>query len=171
MGEPRKYVVFFAKLSNRSSLRIELLRHTEIAGLPLPYRLPTPRRPIPVSNVISMDEHIAKGLLRKSGVRDRRYAIRYPFAADAEMIDLETGTHSTGVTSDISLGGCFICSSKPLPLKARARFTLSRRGQSIQGLAVVRIVKPRIGMGIEFIDIESSGHEILSRWIEQLRQK
>jgi hypothetical protein len=118
-----------------------------------------------------MDEHIAKSPIRKSGVRDRRYAIRYPFAADVELIDLETGTHSTGVTSDISLGGCFICSSKPLPLKSRARVTLSRKGQSIQGLAVVRIVKPRIGMGIEFIDIDSSGHELLSRWIEQLRQK
>jgi hypothetical protein len=35
----------------------------------------------------------------------------------------------------------------------------------------VRIVKPRIGMGIEFIDIESSDHNLLSRWIEQLRQK
>jgi hypothetical protein len=118
-----------------------------------------------------MDEHIAKGLSQKSGVRDRRYAIRYPFAADAELIDLETGTHATGVTSDISLGGCFICSSKPLALKARVRVTLSRKGESVEGLAVVRIVKPRIGMGIEFIDIESSDHNLLSRWIEQLRQK
>jgi hypothetical protein len=118
-----------------------------------------------------MDDHIAKGLSHKSGVRDRRYAIRYPFAADAELIDLETGTHATGVTSDISLGGCFICSSKPLALKARVRVTLSRKGESVEGLAVVRIVKPRIGMGIEFIDIESSGHDLLSRWIAQLRQK
>jgi hypothetical protein len=118
-----------------------------------------------------MDEHIAKGFARKSGVRDRRYAIRYPFAADAELIDLETGTHSTGVTSDISLGGCFICTSKPLALKARARVTLSRKGQKVEGLAVVRIVKPRIGMGVEFIDIEPSGHDLMSKWIEQLRQK
>jgi hypothetical protein len=118
-----------------------------------------------------MDEHIAKGLSRKSGVRDRRYAIRYPFAADAELIDLETGTHSTGVTSDISLGGCFICTSKPLPVKSRARVTLSRKGQRVEGLAVVRIVKPRIGMGVEFIDIEPSGHDLMSKWIEQLRQK
>jgi hypothetical protein len=118
-----------------------------------------------------MDEHIAKGPSHKSGVRDRRYAIRYPFAADAELIDLETGTNTTGVTSDISLGGCFICTSKPLPLRARARVTLSRKGQNVEGLAVVRIVKPRIGMGIEFIDVEASSHDILARWIEQLRQK
>jgi len=116
-----------------------------------------------------MENRTTKGPSPKIGVRDRRYAIRYPFAADVELIDLETGSHAAVVTSDISLGGCFICTSKPLPLKARVRVTLSRKGQSVKGLAVVRIVKPRIGMGIEFIDIESS--DILSKWIDQLRER
>jgi hypothetical protein len=124
-----------------------------------------------VSNVIVMDKRTTKGPSPQAGVRDRRFAIRYPFAADVELIDLETGAQATGVTSDISFGGCFICASKPLPLKARARMTLSRKGQIVTGLAVVRIVKPRIGMGIEFIDVESSGHSVLSKWIEQLRQR
>ena len=124
-----------------------------------------------MSNVIIMDNRSTKGPSPKAGVRDRRYAIRYPFAADVELIDLETGAQATGVTSDISLGGCFICTSKPLALKSRVRVTLSRKGQIARGLAVVRIVKPRIGMGIEFIDIESSGHDVLSKWIEQLRER
>jgi PilZ domain len=124
-----------------------------------------------VSNVIVMDNRTSKGPSLRAGVRDRRYAIRYPFAADVVLIDLETGTQVTGVTSDISLGGCFICTSKPLPLKARARVTLSRKGQSVEGLAVIRIVKPRIGMGIEFIDVESACNDLLARWIEQLRQR
>jgi len=124
-----------------------------------------------VSNVIIMNNRTTKGPSPRAGVRDRRYAIRYPFAADAVLIDLETGTQSSGVTSDLSLGGCFICTGKPLPLKARARVTLSRKGQSVEGLAVVRIVKARVGMGIEFIDIESAGQDLLARWIEQLRQR
>lgn len=124
-----------------------------------------------MSNVIVMDNRTTKGPSPKAGVRDRRYAIRYPFAADIELIDLETGAQATGVTSDISLGGCFICTSKPLPLKSRVRINLSRKGQSVQGLGVVRIVKPRIGMGVEFIDVESPGQALLSRWIEQLRQR
>jgi hypothetical protein len=124
-----------------------------------------------VSNVIVMDNRTTKGPSTRAGVRDRRYAIRYPFAADAVLIALESGAQATGVTSDISLGGCFICTAKPLPLKARARVTLSRKGQSVEGLAVVRIVKPRIGMGVEFIDIESAGHDLLARWIDQLRQR
>jgi hypothetical protein len=36
---------------------------------------------------------------------------------------------------------------------------------------MVRIVKPRIGMGLEFLDIESNSNSILSRWLGQLRRE
>ena len=94
-----------------------------------------------------------------------------PFAADAEVLDLESGVRSDGITSDISLGGCFICTSKPLPVKSRARVTLKRKDETVEALAVVRIVKPRIGMGLEFLDIESNSNSILSRWLGQLRRE
>jgi hypothetical protein len=107
---------------------------------------------------------------RLSGVRDRRYTIRYPFAADAELIEMESGAHITGVTSDISLGGCFICTSKPLPVNSRARLRLTRKGESLDALITVRIVKPRVGLGAEFIDLEPPNNQILSAWIESLRR-
>jgi hypothetical protein len=106
-----------------------------------------------------------------SGVRDRRYTIRYPFAADAELIDMETGKQVTGVTSDLSLGGCFVCTSKPLPANARTRMKLTRKGQVLETLAIVRIVKPRIGLGIEFFDLEPPNDQILCAWIEALQRK
>jgi hypothetical protein len=123
-----------------------------------------------LSNVISMDDRISKSQSSRTGVRDRRYAIRFPFAADVELIDMESGTKAVGVTSDISLGGCFVCTSKPLPVTTRVRITLTRKGQKIEALAVVRILKPRIGMGIEFIDVEGAYHGLLNRWIDQIRQ-
>jgi hypothetical protein len=73
-----------------------------------------------------------------------------------------------GITSDLSLGGCFVCTSKPLAVKSRTRVTLTRKGETVQALAMVRIVKPRIGMGVEFPDIESASSSTLSRWLEQL---
>jgi c-di-GMP-binding flagellar brake protein YcgR len=124
-----------------------------------------------VSNVIFMDDRLSKDPAHRSGIRDRRYAIRYPFAADADVIELESGTHVSGVTSDISLGGCFICTSKPLPLRSRARLTLSYKGKGVQALVLVRIVKPRIGMGVEFVDLGPVHQEALARWIEQLRSR
>jgi len=116
-----------------------------------------------------MEDRLAKGLSRGTALRDRRYAIRYPFAADVEVIDLESGAHAEGVTSDLSMGGCFVCTSRPLSVKARVRITLTRKEQSVQALAIVRIIKPRIGMGIEFIDLDASHHQTLCRWLEQLR--
>ena len=123
-----------------------------------------------VSKVISMPDRSgpSSGV---TGVRDRRYAIRFPFAADAQLIDLESGKQVDGVTSDISLGGCFVCTSKPLPVQARARMKLLRKGQTLEALVVVRIVKPRVGMGIEFFDLEPPNSEILSAWIDSLRRQ
>jgi hypothetical protein len=123
-----------------------------------------------VNKVISMPDRrgSASGF---AGVRDRRYAIRFPFAADVELIDLESGQHVEGVTSDISHGGCFICTSKPLPVHSRARLKLSRKGQALEALVIVRIVKPRVGMGIEFFDLEPPNNEILANWMESLRRE
>jgi len=101
-------------------------------------------------------------------VRDRRFCIRYPFAADVIILDLETGTKSDGVTSDLSMGGIFVCTSKPLPSNTRVRVTLTRKDQKLEALGVVRIVKPRIGMGVEFLDLEQPHYGVLRRWVEQL---
>jgi PilZ domain len=125
-------------------------------------------RRMSVSNVISMDDRTSKGDTRGIAVRDRRYSIRYPFAADAELLDLESGAKADGVTSDISMGGAFICTSKPFPSNARVRLTMTRKDQKVEALGVVRIVKPRIGMGVEFIDLESRHLEVLRRWVVQV---
>jgi len=117
-----------------------------------------------------MPERSGHSAPRLSGVRDRRYTLRYPFAADAQVFDLETGKVADGVTSDISMGGCFICTSKPLPVGTRGRLTLTRKGQAMEAMVVVRIVKPRIGMGIEFFDVEEQHSDCLANWIETLRR-
>lgn len=117
-----------------------------------------------------MEEHLSKGSSRALLVRDRRYAIRHPFAADAVFLEMETGTSAEGVTSDLSMGGCFVCTSKPLLVGSRLRLTLRRKDQVVEALAVVRIVKPRVGMGLEFLDVESRHQSTLERWLEQLRR-
>ena len=121
-----------------------------------------------MGNVIYMDDRTVNDDSRNLSIRDRRFCIRYPFAADVQVLDLESGSRSEGVTSDLSMGGIFVCTSKPLPSNTRVRITLTRKDQKVEALGMVRIVKPRIGMGIEFIDVESPHHEMLARWLEQL---
>jgi PilZ domain len=123
-----------------------------------------------VKNVISMDEHLNKSGSRPLLVRDRRYAIRHPFAADATFLDLESGSSAEGVTSDLSMGGCFVCTSRPLAAGCRMRLTLRRKAETVQALAVVRIFKPKVGMGVEFLDLEAEHQPTLERWLEQLRR-
>jgi len=45
---------------------------------------------------------------------------------------------------------------------------MTRKDQKVEALGVVRIVKPRVGMGVEFIDLESRYMEVLRRWVEQV---
>ena len=107
---------------------------------------------------------------KEPGVRDRRYSIRYPFAADGEMLELKSGSRVSGVTSDLSLGGCFVCARRILEVGARVRGTLTQDGQQVKMFAVVRAVKPQVGMGLEFLDIDPDSNATLLTWIENLRK-
>ena len=123
-----------------------------------------------MTKIISMPERSSSLPARLKGVRDRRYTIRYPFAADAELIELESGKRVEGVTSDISFGGCFICTSKAMPINSRARLRLTWKNQALETLVAVRIVKPRVGLGIEFFDLEPRNHALVAEWINTLRR-
>ena len=107
---------------------------------------------------------------KESGVRNRRYSIRYPLAANVEMLELESGTRVSGVTSDLSLGGCFVCARSKLEAGTRVRATLTHEGQKAKVLAVVRMVKPHVGMGLEFLDMDPDSNATLLTWIENLRK-
>src|SRR5260221_14266624 len=81
--------------------------------------------PSTMKNIITMPEQGSNSGPRNMAVRDRRYAIRFPFAADVSLIDLESGPTTDGVTSDISLGGGFVCTRKSRPLKSRGLVQLA----------------------------------------------
>jgi c-di-GMP-binding flagellar brake protein YcgR len=107
---------------------------------------------------------------KESRMRSGRYAIRYPFVADAEMLELESGSRVRGMTSDLSPGGCFVCSRRTLNVHARVRATLTHQGQKVKMLAVVRVVKAQVGMGLEFLEMDPDSEATLLAWIENLRK-
>lgn len=107
---------------------------------------------------------------KESGVRNRRYSVRHPFAAEVEVLELESGSRLSRRTSDLSLGGCFMCARRTLEVGARVRGTLTHESQKVKMLAVVRVVKPQVGMGLEFLDIDPDSNATLLAWIDNLRK-
>jgi len=58
-----------------------------------------------------------------------------PFAillCNAEILELETGARLGGVTSDLSLRGCFVRTNSILEVRARVRLTLARKKQKVE---------------------------------------
>ena len=110
--------------------------------------------------MISKDLNIGN-LVGRSGLRERRFAIRYPIGANADILDLKSGSCLSGVTSDLSLGGCFVCARRSLEIGTRVRLNLERRDQKVTMIALVRVVKPKTGMGIEFLDVDPKSSRTL----------
>ena len=108
--------------------------------------------------------------INESGLRELRFAIRYRFAAEAEILDLKTGTRLSGVTSDLSLGGCFVCTRRPLEVGTRVHLTLKYKDQSALMLAEIRVLQPRTGMGLQALELDSSSIGIFLRWLYDLRE-
>ena len=108
--------------------------------------------------------------LNESGLRERRFATRYPFSADSEILDLKSGMRLSGMTSDLSLGGCFVRTGRSLETGSRVHLTLKYKSQSVTMLATVRISKPKIGMGLQAQELDSASIGIFLRWIDSLRE-
>ena len=102
-----------------------------------------------------------------AGLLDQRYTVRYPFSVTAEILELETGGRLGGVTSDLSLRGCFVRTTSILEVRARVRLTLARKKQKVEIFAAIRRAA-QTGMGLEFVDIDAVSNAILLSWIESL---
>src|SRR5712664_3391308 len=103
-----------------------------------------------------------------TGLLDQRYTVRYPFSVTAEILELETGSRLRGVTSDLSLRGCFVRTTSHLQVRSRVRLTLGKKKQRVEILAAIRRAS-QTGMGLEFLDIDPVSNAILLSWIENLR--
>jgi PilZ domain len=114
--------------------------------------------------VFAFDESVAV-----AGLLDRRYIARYPFSVTAEILDLETGSRLRGVTSDLSLPRCFVCTNGQLEVRARVRLALAKKKQKVEILAAIRRTA-QTGMVLEFLDIDPISNAILRSWIESLRK-
>lgn len=100
---------------------------------------------------------------------ERRRAPRYQFIADAEVVEIESGTRFKAKTGDLSIGGCFLDMLRPSPEGTEIRVTIFRGSTEFTGLGRVVFVFPNLGMGIAFTSTMADQVTILEAWLAEFR--
>lgn len=99
---------------------------------------------------------------------DRRRAPRYQFIADAEVIEIASGSKLKVKTGDLSIGGCFIGTASPPAEGTEIRVTIFHPGDAFTALGRVVFVFPKTGVGIVFTNVEAGPLATLEKWLSHL---
>jgi hypothetical protein len=99
---------------------------------------------------------------------ERRRAPRYPFIADAAVIEISSDTRLFAKTSDLSIGGYFLDMLNPTPQGREVRVRISHEDTTFTALGRVVFVLPNMGMGVTFTSVEQDQQAILQKWIANL---
>ena len=99
---------------------------------------------------------------------ERRLAVRYPFTATAEIMDLRSNTRVTGRSSDLGLGGCYIDILSPFTIGSLVRARLEREKKVFEAMATVTYAQQSFGMGLAFTEVKPEHHIVLLSWIAEL---
>jgi PilZ domain len=98
-----------------------------------------------------------------------RRSARYSFNATAEVRDLESPNEQVAITGDLSAHGCFINTVAPLSTGTRIRLRIEHGGAEFIAVGRVTDNVSAIGMGIEFVEVESKDRSILYKWLPEKR--
>ena len=92
---------------------------------------------------------------------ERRRAPRWPLIASAEIVECASDTHLQARVSDLSLLGCYVDMTTPLPVGTKVRLHIGYESTFFSALATVVHSQPNMGMGLEFTDVVVRQREIL----------
>ena len=102
---------------------------------------------------------------------ERRRAVRYPFTASAEIMDLRSHTRVTGRSSDLGLGGCYIDIISPFAVGSPVSVRLKREQHVFEAMATVTYSQMSFGMGLSFTEVKPEHQAVLQAWVAQLSGK
>ena len=99
---------------------------------------------------------------------ERRRAPRSSIIASAGVIESKDGTNLRARISDLSLVGCYLDTTNPLPVGTEIRLNITHSDTNFTALGVVAHCQSNMGMGIRFTDVQLDQHAILDRWLAEL---
>jgi len=86
-----------------------------------------------------------------------------------EITDLQSESHLSAHTRDLSLFGCFVETPTPFVDGTKVRLRITRGGANVSGVGKVAYSRPGKGMGVQFLSIEPSSLPTLEGWLDKLR--
>jgi hypothetical protein len=96
---------------------------------------------------------------------ERRRVPRFPFVANAEIVDNNSKARMNARVSELSLYGCYVNTINPLPKGASVFIKIFTAVDFIEANAMVAYVHPNLGMGITFFNVSAHFLPILQVWL------
>jgi hypothetical protein len=100
---------------------------------------------------------------------ERRRSPRYPFAAEIEIVDPESGTRIMARTADFGRGGCYVDMLSPLPQDAVVKLRMTKSHQTLEAQARVAYSSAGMGMGLMFGALDAAQLSVVETWLTELR--
>jgi hypothetical protein len=99
--------------------------------------------------------------------RKRREVPRYPFVANAEEIDIDTGAKVSACVLELSLKGCYLDTLNPFPKGTQIRLVIFHGDSKFTALVTVMYSQPNLGMGARCKAVEPEQLEVLRTWLAE----
>ncbi len=72
--------------------------------------------------------------------------------------------------TDLSLGGCYLETSSPFPVRARVDLSMRVGSLQVQASGLVKVMHPDVGMGVVFIQRTAEQHKQVENFIQALME-
>lgn len=108
--------------------------------------------------------------LAEAGIQfpERRAAPRHKMSAPVEMVDPISKTRVVGQMSEISVKGCYVLARETFAKNTVVQLRIIRDTGAFETWARIASVRPEIGMGIVYLELESAHKAVLESWIGEL---
>jgi len=96
---------------------------------------------------------------------DRRRTPRYPFIANAELIEEASGARMQTRVSEIGLYGCYFDMVNPLPAGTTVTVKIFCDDGFFEAKSTVVYSQPNMGMGVTFQTVQPFFMATLKKWL------
>lgn len=103
-------------------------------------------------------------------VNDRRKDVRYKATGGAKVQEIGASAGQWATLHDLSLGGCYVETTAPLPRSSRVEISIHINNVQINARGLVAVCHKVVGMGVQFSEISPSNRTRLETVMEMLMQ-